>query len=492
MDLFIDLMKAARARATGATQHTSGGDFVWNDSVGAWTRKTPQGGTRPLEKVSDAKKPVSSPEPSEKPQGGHQLEPCQFGGGMECIKHGGDGAKNHFQGYRHPKMNNPRSIHEVASHENRSWSGVGSGHSLIDATDEEVEKPFTVAKGVLQHMNQWKEKDFKAVNQLDQLAEIHTVHNSLSLLNRLVSYEKISDQKARPILNGLEEIGRRLSVYAAESILDKKPPGNKGVVKRLKQKAFQASISARVQIGPYNVDIHDDDKIEKMITDAVGDVDVGKFVDAWSVNDKNFMSIVTGISIVDNRIMFDGQVLSSAGDHVGVFDRNISKDKEGNIVVRHGLLDLEEEYQGGSESKYDWKIGTKMTRQAVKQYMKLGVNEITTHPAWIGKYVWARMGFDYINPEVGISFVKEHLPKFIAKEEKMSLPAAKKLVDQVAARPWDVACLTHKGRQIGKDFLLSEKYEGGGGLWSETEAHVIFDKSNPGFVHMLKYLGIKG
>lgn len=89
--------------------------------------------------------------------------------------------------------------------------------------------------------------------------------------------------------------------------------------------------------------------------------------------------------------------------------------------------------------------GSRIYRTSIAKYQKLGVKEVRLQAAEIGRYVWPSKGF-----RVSAASMAKYRAGFRAFLEKEGIQAKGRIysVQQIART-------THKGRKIGKEYLLS-------------------------------------
>jgi hypothetical protein len=169
------------------------------------------------------------------------------------------------------------------------------------------------------------------------------------------------------------------------------------------------------------------------------------------------------------------------GREVGEFHRKFSRgSKNGGLKVNHELFVLRKKHQGSGVAKG-------MLRSSVKHYGDLGVKEINTHPAWIGRYTWARMGFNWDHH--GAAQVRKTLPEFLVRRFKIDPSRARDIANRHAKNAWEVANLHIDGQPVGKKYLLSNsKYIEG--PWDHSDARVKLDQKSPGYRHLKDYLNL--
>jgi GNAT superfamily N-acetyltransferase len=107
-------------------------------------------------------------------------------------------------------------------------------------------------------------------------------------------------------------------------------------------------------------------------------------------------------------------------------------------VVHHDHLFLAPHLQGKG-------LGTRMLKGQVSQYQRMGIKKINLTAAETGRYVWPKMGFRANSESMG-----KYRSEFKSYLKERGLPVPRKIhsVQQIART-------THKGKQVGKDFLLN-------------------------------------
>lgn len=100
----------------------------------------------------------------------------------------------------------------------------------------------------------------------------------------------------------------------------------------------------------------------------------------------------------ENGFTLNGTIYDQGGDKVGRFERSFYLNDQGELEVHHDLMTM-----GG----FDWTpadltqlgFANAFNTQAEAEYQRLGVKQVSTFAnISIGKYVWARQGYDYETP----------------------------------------------------------------------------------------------
>jgi len=135
-----------------------------------------------------------------------------------------------------------------------------------------------------------------------------------------------------------------------------------------------------------------------------------------------------------------------SGQQVGTITRQFARDSSGALTVHHVGMFLDEDQQGKG-------IGAEITRNAFEEYRKLGVSKVTMAAGSVGRYTWARFGFNW-NKEHADQ-VRQEFPK-VLEQAGMPPAEARALADRHADRAWEVASIKVDGKPVGKDFLLGD------------------------------------
>lgn len=132
-----------------------------------------------------------------------------------------------------------------------------------------------------------------------------------------------------------------------------------------------------------------------------------------------------------------------SGTEVGRITRQFMREPSGELAVEHVGLFLNEDQQGKG-------VGVALTRNAFEEYRKIGVSKVTLTAAAVGRYTWARFGFNWDKEHA--EHVRQEFPKAL---EKAGMPPAeaRAVADRHADRAWEIASVKVGDRKVGKEYL---------------------------------------
>jgi GNAT superfamily N-acetyltransferase len=133
------------------------------------------------------------------------------------------------------------------------------------------------------------------------------------------------------------------------------------------------------------------------------------------------------------------------GRRLGTMGRTIRREQSGQLVARHDYLFLDDQVQGQG-------IGREILREQFAGYDAIGVDRVDLRAVEVGRYTWARMGYqwdDETAAEVAVEF--DHYLRGQGIPQSEATPMAEAL----SRRPADLARLEVNGQRVGKEFLLS-------------------------------------
>jgi SPP1 gp7 family putative phage head morphogenesis protein len=137
------------------------------------------------------------------------------------------------------------------------------------------------------------------------------------------------------------------------------------------------------------------------------------------------------------------------GRKVADLTRTMSRGPDGNLKVKHNYLVIEDDFK-------NQRIGSHVLREQFRSYVELGVTEIEVDTAWDGKYVWAKMGFDW--DEATARRTQPALERFLLDRGFPANEAASTAA-RLAPDAYELAHFEKDGARIGRDFLLApERY----------------------------------
>jgi hypothetical protein len=163
--------------------------------------------------------------------------------------------------------------------------------------------------------------------------------------------------------------------------------------------------------------------------------------------------------------------------------------QDGKAMVHHDFFKLEPEFQGGGAARV-------LNGNALLRYEKWGIAAAELEAAWAGRYAWASMGFNFVEPEDVISNLKRFVARVGAgwSEARRAevIAAAMGLIDE----PWKLAKLDigelfedeyNKGATkripFGKAFFLSRDCQ----MWT---GRMRIAADNAGYVNALETLRV--
>jgi hypothetical protein len=166
------------------------------------------------------------------------------------------------------------------------------------------------------------------------------------------------------------------------------------------------------------------------------------------------------------------------GAQIGHTEREITRDDEGDLHVHQEKLFLKTTDGGNATGKG---LGPKIIASNFDGYEKMGIKSASIHAAYVGSYVWAKMGYTASPKDmakVNAAF-KQHLI-----EQGVKPPGDFQTIKQIAE-------YAAGGAKHGKDFLMKvgevdavPDWNGQGWL-----GKVIIDRADPGYQDMNRYLG---
>lgn len=172
------------------------------------------------------------------------------------------------------------------------------------------------------------------------------------------------------------------------------------------------------------------------------------------------------------RMSVGAEIVNAKGKSVGSFGR-IYKPVDGKPEVMHNSFFLDKKVQNSG-------IGREIFNAQIEAYRKHGVAKVNLDAADVGKYVWTKAGFDWVDSaQVKMIFAK--LEERVAK--KVGKQAAKRVMSEVKTAQ-DVSRLVVDGDRIGKDFLIDKRKK----VFKETSTqmgHLIEMSQTPARIKLL-------
>lgn len=128
---------------------------------------------------------------------------------------------------------------------------------------------------------------------------------------------------------------------------------------------------------------------------------------------------------------------------VGEGIRYFSRDEGGVMSVDHSWLVFEKSLQGKG-------IGRVIARQSMAAYAEMGAAKIELTAAMIGRYTWARLGYEWSAKHAEEK--RRELTAFLTK--KLGEKKAQEVLATTGKTAAEVSALTVGGKPLGKQFLL--------------------------------------
>lgn len=175
----------------------------------------------------------------------------------------------------------------------------------------------------------------------------------------------------------------------------------------------------------------------------------------------------------------------------GDIGRTFYRYGDGNIVCHHDIFDL----TSNTPKSLGSGVGESVTRNSIRFYRKLGnVAGITTHAAWVGRYVWASFGwnwdapsrdklldhfFDYIDERVESGVYELRGSSLLGEFSSRSFREFKMYVQGLTTRAWNFASLHLHNRRDGSMEHVGKKYLAGVPLEDDPSDYVKGEEGAP-------------
>jgi len=240
------------------------------------------------------------------------------------------------------------------------------------------------------------------------------------------------------------------------------------------QEILAAYINAEVKKGNDTQSIKEiNDNISKLLGKEHG---IHTLFNAYTA--AGITPLIHSISTDKNKVSMRLTLHDAKGKQIGHTARSISKEK-GQLIA-----DQKELFLGGiGKAKGTGEgTGSKIIANNYAAYEKLGVKKAYVHAAYVGSYVWAKMG--YTASAHDLAGLNQDFKKLLDKKG-VKAPDFKSV--------HDMAKYEHNGEKLGKEFLLHVGKTGhssnsGTGQLGWT-GHVNINHSDPGYKTMQAYLG---
>jgi hypothetical protein len=158
---------------------------------------------------------------------------------------------------------------------------------------------------------------------------------------------------------------------------------------------------------------------------------------------RNGFSEVLGVGGEDASVALSGAIVDPAGEHVALISRELH-DQAGDRYVYHSNFFIQPKFQGTG-------LANELYDKQFAAYREMGYTRVKTLAnGQVGKYAWARQGFDYANPET----LLEHRAALRTQLERAGADASQVALLDHLEHPWEVAAFKMFDGQ-GKEILLT-------------------------------------
>lgn len=175
--------------------------------------------------------------------------------------------------------------------------------------------------------------------------------------------------------------------------------------------------------------------------------------------------------------------------YTGDVGRTFYRYGDGRIICHHDIFDL----TSNTPKSLGSGIGESVTRSALRFYRKLGnVAGVTTHAAWVGRYVWASFGwnwnadsrakildhfFDYIDERDNVYELRGS--SLLGEFESRSFREFKMYIQGLTTRAWNFASLHLYNKRTGAMEHVGKKYLAGVQLEDDPTDYVKGEEGAP-------------
>jgi len=165
----------------------------------------------------------------------------------------------------------------------------------------------------------------------------------------------------------------------------------------------------------------------------------------------------------------------------GEIGRTFYRYADRGVLVHHDIFDLTSDTPRSLGSG----VGESITRSAIRAYRKLDLMGITTHAAWVGRYVWPSRDklldhfFDYIDERVESSVYELRGSSLLGEFSSRSFREFKMYVQGLTTRAWNFASLHLYNRRDGSMEHVGKKYLAGVPLEDDPSDYVKGEEGAP-------------
>lgn len=193
----------------------------------------------------------------------------------------------------------------------------------------------------------------------------------------------------------------------------------------------------------------------------------------------------------------------ATGEKAGELNRDFGRTPDGKPFVHHAYMWLDEKYQKGHA------ISDTINGNALRHYEKWGIAEANISAARVGRYAWARLGFNFDDDEIGrfksgFNRYIKRTPALKGRENELTQAFNKLVHEPWKLAKWDIGVklqdenaqayprrnaagvpLPAEDVNLGKAFLLSRDVS----MW---EGKLRIDRKNEGYQNAVAKSAVAG
>jgi len=205
--------------------------------------------------------------------------------------------------------------------------------------------------------------------------------------------------------------------------------------------------------------------------------------------------------------------VSMSSSLIRTFNKNLPTERVGSeakteqtagVHVHHSMFVLKPAFSGGG-------LGMEIIKNQMASYHKAGVSDVTVEAAWMGQYVWGRVGFE-ANPRFKTAVMSDFHKKMTTLQQGANAVLKGPNKPYTAQELADMHDLKEHGtpavfglhvpaynpktgkmeeKQVWKDYMLKTPPIGQGAFAPPFEGHLPIKPGNANYEQMKEYLKIK-
>lgn len=250
-----------------------------------------------------------------------------------------------------------------------------AAQDLLLTLDNDGQFYSKVLNGVkTRHTRAWQNGSYDQEKALDLLRRaVKTGVDEYYPSSDLAKLQEFTPNVVKQVARDFEELHRDFMEEMHGPLKDRQKPKSQPKGKRaMKDMVVEDSdVREEIEEGVEALDISYED-----LADTYGAPEGFEFVvERTDFQDWNTTSLDVNGTIYDDDLR-----------QVGTMKRSIHRDEEGDLHATHHLFKL-------NESAQDSGIGTRMVLNQFESYEALDVRSVSLDTAWVGKYLWLKLGF---------------------------------------------------------------------------------------------------